>query len=146
MFELANGNNVKIVFAQFWETPDSSGYSNYNPEDKYFAIKIYSNEDLEVNRMAVRYVLRAGFEFGVMHVQNIWDWLGNLVENREHIKYDWLDEFVDEFTEKIAELTDACEDAVEHISHLTELAVPEAFDHDVDDSIYNDQNDSQPER
>jgi hypothetical protein len=139
-FELANGNKVKIVFAQFWETPDSAGYSTYNPEDKYFAIKIYSNEDLEVNRMAVRYVLRAGYEFGITAVPTIWEWLGNLVENREHIKYDWLDEFVDDFAEQIVELTDTKEDAVEHISHLSELTDPDAFDHDVDDSIYNDHN------
>jgi hypothetical protein len=145
-FELANGNNVKIVFAQFWETPDSAGYSNYNPADRYFAIKIYSNEDLEVNRMAVRYVLRAGYEFGVSAVPTIWEWLGKLVENREHIKYDWLDEFVDEFSEQIAELTDAKDDAVEHISHLCEMAAPEAFDHDVDDSIYNDQNENESSR
>ena len=141
-FELANGNNVKIVFAQFWETPDSAGYSNYTPADRYFAIKIYSNEDLEVNRMAVRYVLRAGYEFGVTAVPTIWEWLGNLVEKREHIKYDWLDEFVDDFAEQIAEFTDTKDDAVEHIIHLPEMTDPEAFDHDVDDSIYNDQNET----
>ncbi len=143
-FELANGNNVKVVFAQFWETADTAGFSNYNPADKYFAIKVYSNEDLEVNRMAVRYVFRAGYEFGVTAVPTIWDWLGKLVETREHIKYDWLDEFVDDFAERIAEFTDAKDDAVEHLSHLCEMTDPEAFDHDVDDSIYNDQN--EPDR
>ena len=141
-FELANGNKVKIVFAQFWETADTAGFSNYNPADKYFAIKLYSNEDLEVNRMAVRYVFRAGYEFGVTAVPTIWEWLGNLVETREHIKYDWLDEFVDDFAEKIAEFTETKEDAVEHITHLPELNDPEAFDHE-DDSIYNDQNETE---
>jgi hypothetical protein len=144
VFELANGNNVKIVFAQFWETPDTAGFSNYNPADKYFAIKVYSNEDLAVNRMAVRYVFRAEHEFGTTAVPTIWDWLGNLVETREHIKYDWLDEFVDEFAEIIAEISSEDDDAVEHFEHLPELTIPEAFDHDVDDSIYNDQN--EPER
>jgi hypothetical protein len=144
-FELANGNNVKIVFAEFWEEYRDSDRLGLTRPQKYFAIKIYSNEDLEVNRMAVRYILRAEHEFGTIAVPTIWEWLGNLVENREHIKYDWLDEFVDEFAEQIAELTDTKEDAVEHISHLAELTDPEAFDHDVDDSIYNDQNDSKPE-
>ena len=59
----------------------------------------------------------------------------------KHIKYDWLDEFVDDFAEQSAEITETKEDAVEHITHLPELSDPEAFDHDVDDSIYNDQND-----
>ena len=140
VFELANGNNVKIVFAQFWEMPDTAGFSNFNPEEKFFAIKIYSNEDVEVNRMAVRYVFRAGHEFGVTAVPLIWDWLGQMVSSREHINHDWLDEFVDDFAEKIVELTEMREDAVEHIAHLPELTLPEAFDHDVDDSIYNDQN------
>lgn len=45
----------------------------------------------------------------------------------------------------MAELSDAGEDAVEHIEHLPELTDPEAFDK-VDDSIFNDQNDSEPER
>ena len=141
-FQLANGNKVKIVFAHFWE--EYTGSDDYSRPGKYFAIKIYSNEDLDVNRMAVRYVFRAGKEFGVTCVPQIWDWLGILVENREHIKYDWLDEFVDEFAEKIAELTDTEDDAVEHFEHLPELTIPEAFDHDVDDSIYNDQN--EPDR
>lgn len=146
-FELANGNKVKIVFAHFWEEYTDSDRLGLTQPGKYFAIKIYSNEDLPVNRMAVRYVFRAGKEFGVTCVPQIWDWLGILVETREHIKYDWLDEFVDEFAEKIAELTDTQEDAVEHITHLPELTLPEAFDHDVDDSIYNDQNEpGEPER
>lgn len=139
-FQLANGNKVKIVFAHFWEEYTGCDLLGLTQPGKYFAIKIYSNEDLPVNRMAVRYVFRAGKEFGVTRVPLIWDWLGNLVENREHIKYDWLDEFVDDFAEKIAELTDTEDDAVEHFEHLPELTIPEAFDQDVDDSINNDQN------
>ena len=45
----------------------------------------------------------------------------------KHIKYDWLDEFVDDFAEQIAEITETKEDAVEHITHLPELSDPEAF-------------------
>jgi hypothetical protein len=142
-FELANGNKVKIVFAQFWETADTAGFSNYDPVDKYFAIKVYSNEDWRVNRMAVCYVFRAGYEFGGTVVPIIWEWLGKLVETREYIKYDWLDEFVDDFAAQIAEFTETEEDAVEHFVHLPELTAPEAFDHDVDDSIYNDQNETE---
>ncbi len=49
---------------------------------------------------------------------------------------------MNEFAKKFVELSDAKDDAVEHISHLYEMTAPEAFDHDVDDSIYNDQNDT----
>ena len=143
-FELANGNNVKIVFAHFWEQYTDSETHELTKPAKYFAIKVYSNEDLDVNRMAVRYVFRAGYEFGVTAVPTIWEWLGNMVEKREHIKYDWLDEFVDDFAEQIAEFTDTKDDAVDHLSHLCEMTDPEAFDHDVDDSIYNDQD--EPDR
>jgi hypothetical protein len=142
-FELANGNKVKVVFAEFWEEYTASDRLGLTRPGKYFAIKIYSNEDLDVNRMAVRYVLRAEHEFGTTAVPTIWDWLGNLVATRDHIKYDWLDEFVDEFAEKIAEITNEDENAIEHFEHLPELTIPEAFDHDVDDSIYNDQNETE---
>jgi len=141
-FQLANGNNVKIVFARFWERlTDMDRMLGARPM-KYFAIKIYSNEDNEFNRMAVRYVFRADHEFGLTAVPKIWDWLDYVVAVREHAKYDWLDEFVDDFAEKIAELTDSGEDAVEHLERLPEFTDPDAFDHDVDDSIYNDQNET----
>ena len=74
-FELANGNNVKIVFASFWEKLTDTERLQGAKSLKYHAIKIYSNEDREFNRMAVRYVLRANHEFGLTAVPKIWDWL-----------------------------------------------------------------------
>jgi hypothetical protein len=92
--------------------------------------------------MSLRYVFRAGFEIGVTVIPTIWEWLGKLVESREHIKYDWLDGLVDDFAQPIAELTGAKDDTVEHLTHLLELNDSEAFDHQVDDSGYNDQSET----
>lgn len=141
-FELANGNRVKIVFAHFWEEYTDSDRLGLTRPQKYFAIKVYSNEDRLINRMAVNYVFRADHEFGLTSVPKIWTWLEALIEQRGHIQYDAMDEFVEDFAEQIAQLTDTAEDAVEHIEHLPEISDPEAFDK-VDDSVFNDQNDTE---
>ena len=141
-FQLANGNNVKIFFAQFWEAYSDSDRAGLTKPQKYFAIKVYSNEDRLVNRMAINYVFRANHEFGLMTVPKIWTWLEELIEQRGHIQYDSMEEFVGDFADQIALLADIEEDAVEHIEHLPEITDPEAFDK-VDDSVFNDQNDSE---
>lgn len=144
-FQLANGNDVKIVFANFWEEYTDSDRLGITQPQKYHAIKVYSNDDRLINRMAVRYVFRADHEFGLTTVPKIWLWLEELVGCRGHIQYESMDEFVEDFAEQIALLTDMEEDAVEHIEHLPEITDPEAFDK-VDDSVFNDQNDSGNER
>ncbi len=133
-FELANGNHVKIVFAEFWEPYHGPAY----PLKKYFGIKLYCNEDLRANRLAVRHIFRAGEDFAVAAVPTIWDWLGMLVKSREYLVYDWYEEFEDEFGEQIARFSEVTEDAVDHIAHLPELNLPGVYDHDADDSAYND--------
>ena len=50
---------------------------------------------------------------------------------------------MDDFAEQIVEITEMREDAAEHVSHLPELTTPEAFDNDVEVSLYNDQNDTE---
>jgi hypothetical protein len=66
------------------------------------------------------------------------------MNDRRFAKYNWLEEFIEELAETLAEFSDAGQDAVEHIEHIPEITDPEAFDK-VDDSMFNDQNDSEPE-
>jgi hypothetical protein len=142
-FELAKGSSVKIIFAHFWERlTDSDRQLGAKPR-QYYAIRIYSNEDVLSSHMILQYELRDKYEFDTAQVENIWEWLQSLVENRGHIVYDGLEEFVEDFSHQISEMRN--EDAFEHFIHLPEITDPESFDK-VDDSMFNDQNDNAPER
>ena len=144
-FQLANGNNVKIVFAKFWERIRYQDWREGARPAQYFAIKVYSTEDILPRRMAIHCEFRSGLDFALVAVPRVWEWLGGLLENRGHLKFDDVDAFIAELAENIEAFSDAGEDAVEHIQHLPEITDPEAFDK-VDDSVFNDQQDSEPER
>ena len=139
-FELAKGNSVKIVFAHFWERLTDSDRQLGAKPGQYYAIRIYSNEDLLSSHMILQYELRDKYEFDTAQVEIIWEWLLSLVENRGNIVYDGLEEFVDDFSHQISEISN--EDAVEHFIHLPEITDPESFDK-VDDSVFNDQNENE---
>jgi hypothetical protein len=137
-FELANGNNVRIVFGKFWfDVIDTRRGKRLTQK---YAVRIYSNEDVLSNHMALQHEFRADFDFGLTKVPEIWDWLEQLIATRTYLIYDSLDDFILEFAEHINQSLDAGEDAVEHLQHLPELTMPAAFDK-VDDSIFTDQND-----
>jgi hypothetical protein len=139
-FQLATGNSVKIVFANFWERLTDSDRQLGAKPGQYYAIRIYSNEDVMSSHMTLQYELRDKYEFDTAQVENIWEWLQSLVENRGHIVYEGLEDFIDDFSHQISEMLG--EDAVEHFKHLPEITDPESFDK-VDDSVFNDQNDSE---
>jgi hypothetical protein len=138
-FQLANGNDVRIVFARFWERIRYQDWREGAKPARYYAIKIYSTEGILSRHMVTHCEFRGGKDFAFLAVPKIWEWLDALVESRGHAKYDWLEEFIEDFADQLNQLSDAAEDAVEHIQHLPELAYPQAFDHE-DDSIFNDQN------
>jgi len=138
-FELVNGHNVKIVFAKFWERIRYQDWREGARPAQYRAIKIYCTEDTLPRKMAIHCEFRAGKEFILPAVPKIWDWLEELVMSRQFAQFDSVTEFIDELAEQLTLYSDAGEDAVEHVQHLAEINVPEAFDH-VDDSVFNDQN------
>jgi len=142
-FQLATGNTVKIVFAHFWERLTDSDRQLGAKPGQYFAIRIYSNEDVLSNHTTLQYELRDKYEFDTAQVENIWEWLQSLVENRGHILYDGLEDFVDDFAQQISEMLD--EDAVQHFERLPQISDPESFDK-MDDSVFNDQNQNERER
>lgn len=142
-FELANGNRVKIAFAKFWERLTDLARRAGEQPGQFYAIRVYSSEGELSNQMTVQFEFRANHEFGLVVVPRIWEWLESLTENRGHLKYDTFDDFIEEFGEQIALLSDSAEDAVEHFQHLPEVTDPESFDK-VDDSVFNDQNEIEP--
>jgi len=140
-FQLANGTNVRLAFAHFWEKLTVSERQQGAMARKYFAIRIYSNENQLSNHLSLQSELRADHEFRVSSVTSTWDWLARLVPSRRHMNYEDVDDFVEDL---VAELEARLqEDAVEHIERLPQITDPEAFDQ-VDDSMFNDQNETEP--
>ena len=142
---MANGNHVRIVFGIYWDRVDNLEAGCAECRREYWAIKVHSNEDMLSGRMVAQHDFRAGHDFEPDTIFDIWDWLHDLVSHRVHIHYDTLDGFIHDFSQALNDFHEASEDAVSHYFQLPELADPEAFDK-VDDSIFNDQNDSGPER
>ena len=138
-FELVNGNDVKIVFAKFWERRQGVLPAHY------YAIRLYSTEGTLRRSMALHCEFRAGYDFGFVAVPHLWEWLAGLVDRRSYVDFDDLGQFIEEFEAAMMEISDVGLDAVEHLEHLPEISDPEAFDK-VDDSMFNDQNGGEPDR
>ena len=138
-FQLANGNNVKVVFARFWERIRYQDWREGARPAQYYAIKVYSTEDILPRRMAIHCEFRGGNDFAFSAVPKIWDWLDWLMEPRRLAEFDSLAEFIDDLAEEMNRLSFEGEDAVEHLARLPQIQDTKAFDHE-DDSIYNDQN------
>lgn len=141
-FQLANGNDVKVVFARFWERIRYQDWREGARPAQYFAIKVYSTEDTLPRSMAIHCEFRAKHDFSLLEVPNLWEWLNNLISERQFAKYNWLEDFIEELAEKLAEFSDAGQDAVEHVEYIPEITDPASFDK-VDDSMFNDQNEGE---
>jgi hypothetical protein len=141
-FQLANGHNVKIVYARFWERIRYQDWREGARPAKYRAIKVYCTEDTLPRSMAIHCEFRAGKEFALPTVPKIWDWLDELIQSRRFAEFDAVTEFIDELADQLIALSYAGGDAVEHFDHLSEISQPEFFDK-VDDSLFNDQSDSE---
>ena len=138
-FELAHGAWVKVAAANFFEILTESDRQLGHQPRRFFAIRIYSNNDNLNNRMEFAFEFRANKDFEIEGITKAWDWLSDLIGSRAHIEFEGLDEFIEEFGEQLSLVCTESEDTVVHITHLPELHVPEAFDR-VDDSFFNDQN------
>jgi hypothetical protein len=136
-FQLANGTNIRLAFAHFWEKLTVTERQQGVVARKYFAIRIYSNENQLSNHLSLQSELRAEHEFRVSSLTSTWAWLEEIVPSRRHMNYEDLDDFVEDLTIELEGRFQ--EDAVEHIEHLPEISDPEAFDK-YDDSLSNDQN------
>jgi len=142
--QLANGHTLKIV-ARMWSRWRTYGewVAGYTPEP-YFAIRVYCTEGTLPKRLVWVEEYCAGTDFPQDYFDEIWQWLAELCQGREVFDFDELDEFLDHLSDAVMEFTMLESDAVEHFEHLAELTDPDAFDK-VDDSVFNDQNDGEPE-
>ena len=143
-FQMANGNDVKIAVDWFPEILSSEDQKKKVNPDFYYAIRVFSTEETLPRSLEFYWEFHPEFEFPFYIMPKIWDWLQSLVQTRHCLEYDWTDEFLEDFERTIAEFSAVPNNAVEHYDRLPELTNPEAFDHDVDDSLNNDQN--EPDR
>ena len=144
-FELANGHAIKIAAGLWsrWRTLEEWA-AGIRPEP-YFAIRIYCTENVLPKRLAWVEEYCEETDFPRDNFDEIWQWLTELCKSREVFEFDDFREFLDHVSDGIIQVSTPDPDAVEHLKHLPEITDPEAFDK-VDDSVFNDQNDSEPKR
>jgi hypothetical protein len=136
--ELPTGYRVRLMAAHFWEKKREDDQTDQKPQ-RYFALRVYCNEENADNRLELAHEFRAGAEFDPTILEKVWGWLSDLVAERQHLEYERLDDFLVALADELAIDSYVDEDAVEHVAHLPEMQVPEMFDY-VDDSEFNDQN------
>ena len=141
-FDLATGNRVRVSARHFWEMMTESDRVLGCTPRRYFAIRIYSDEDTFPRRLIFCDEFRLEKEFEVHGLLKAWSWLAEMLASRAHLEFDDLDEFMEEFAEVLDRSTTEGEDCSEHITHFpaTVDADREAFDPE-DDCFYNDQRD-----
>jgi len=142
--QLANGHDLKIVARMWsrWRTYEEWA-AGITPEP-YFAIRVYCTEGRLPRRLVWVEEYCSETDFPEDYFDEIWQWLVQLCQGREVFVFDELNEFLDHLSDAILRFTMLEADAVEHFKHLPEISDPEAFDK-VDDSAFNDQNDSESE-
>jgi hypothetical protein len=136
--ELANGNSIKIEGGVWANRRTITDF----PPSPCVSIRIYCTEDTLPMRLACVAEYIEGEDFPSFCTEAIWQWLSQFCGGREIFDFDCLDEFLEHVEEAITDIATPEPDAVEHIKDLPKLSWPECFDQ-VDDSIYNDQNDAE---
>ncbi len=137
--ELPTGYRVRLIAAQFWEKKREDDLETDQKPQRYFALRVYCNEENPDNRLELVHEFRAGAEFDPAILEKVWSWLSDLLKERRHLDFERIDDFLLALADELANDTYVDEDAVEHVAHLPEMQVPEMFDY-VDDSEFNDQN------
>lgn len=137
-FELPTGYRVRLVAKHFWEKKREDEMEPHQPQ-RYFALRVYCNEEHPDNRAELAHEFREGAEFDPVALDKVWAWLEAMIAERRHLEFERLDDFLVALADELSLDSYVDEDAVEHIEHLPELQVPEMFDY-VDDSEFNDQN------
>lgn len=143
--DLANGHAVKIE-ARLW--PQWRSFEEWAAgvwPEPYFGIRIYCTQDTLPKRLSWVEEFRDGLDFDVRRIHEIWQWLNELTRCRTVFEFDGFDDFVHHVSEGLADISSHEMDATEHYEQLPGLTAPQWFDH-IDDSIFNDQNDAEPER
>lgn len=143
--ELASGHALKLEARHWRSKPTVEELTSGRRPEPYFAIRIYCTENALPKRLLWSEELRDGTDFDVSRIAEIWEWLGELAGSRTMFEFDEFDDFLHHVIDGICQLSAQEPDATEHYQYLPGLTAPHAFDR-VDDSIYTDQHDGEPER
>ena len=137
-FQLANGHDVRISIKPY------SFYEYGVIRTQYYSVGIFSSDGTLPTTMIEQHAFRIDQVDSHDVIPPLWKWLEDLAASPRRVaEYEDIDDFAESLSDQISILLSAPEDAVEHLDHLPEKTNPEAFDK-VDDSIYNDQDDSHP--
>jgi len=140
--ELANGHTLKLVARYWWPVPTFEEMAARDWPDPYFAIRVYCTEDTLPKRLRWSHEFSEERDFDSTRIEQIWEWAKDLAAGRAIYDYDSIEEFIADFADNLAHLSDGGEDAVEHVHALPALTAPAWFDQ-FDDSIFNDQDDDE---
>ena len=135
--QLANGHTLVIHAGYRLEWRVENLIGGITPTE-VFSIRIYSTEDSLPKRLHLCEEFRAGFDFHVASILEIWSWLLSLTQSRAIFVYDTLEGFLTDVTDFFARNNIEEPDAFDHLETLAWLSAPKWFDR-TDDSIFNDQ-------
>lgn len=135
--KLANGHTLKIR-ANYWTPWDVEEMLSGIPPKAYFAIRVYCTENWLPKRLHRCEEFRAGVDFHILNIGEIWQWLLTLTQSRAIFDYDDFDVFVYDLADYMGRNFTAETDTFSHFEELAWISAPKWFDR-VDDSIFNDQ-------
>lgn len=135
--ELANGHTLKIR-ANYWTYWGIEEILLGTPPKTCFAIRVYCTENCLPKRLHRCEEFRAGMDFHILNIGEIWQWLLTLTQSRAIFEYDDFDVFVCDLADYLCRNFTAVTDVVSHFEDSTRISAPNWFDR-VDDSIFNDQ-------
>jgi hypothetical protein len=123
-FELANGHQVKVCAGYFTDKPTVEELQRHQYPGELFAIRVYSTEHNLKGRFQLCDEFRDGDDFRQAQLPNIWRWLKKLTESREIYEYDGLDDFLEDFGETIATISEEGTDLSEFMEPHAEVWEP----------------------
>jgi hypothetical protein len=135
--ELANGHTLKIK-ANYWIPWGVEELMSGIRPMAYFSIRVYCTENCLPKRLHRCEEFRAGVDFHILNICDIWQWLLKLTQSRAIFDYDDFDVFVYDLADYMGRNFTAESDTVSHFEDLAWISAPKWFDR-VDDSIFNDQ-------
>lgn len=135
--ELVNGHALKIN-ANYWMPWGIEDLMSGIPPRAYFSIRVYCTENSLPKRLRRCEEFRAGVDFHILNIGEIWQWLLTHTQGRTIFDYDDFDVFVYALADYMGRNFTAESDTVSHFEDLAWISAPKWFDR-VDDSIFNDQ-------
>jgi hypothetical protein len=139
-FDLASGDLVKVVYANFWAKVSNADQQLGVRSYKYWAIRFYSNEGTFPRRVVQVHEMVGDKDFEIQDIEKIWMWLTHHSQSQERFDHEDLDDFLAHLEFAMEEIDAGDEDMIEHLERLPSLTNPDDFDQ-IDDSIYTDQKD-----